>query len=308
MPGKFTAAYLKLDPQELQQRATAAQARLASCGLCPHQCRVDRRQSAKGAHCRCGAAAIVYSHGPHHGEEAPLAGRRGSGTIFFSHCNLSCVFCQNWEISQKGEGREVSAEQLAAIMLNLQGMGCHNINLVSPSHVIASILAALPHAVEQGLRLPIVYNSGGYDSVSSLQLLDGIIDIYLPDMKFADSKIAANYLQVSDYAEINRAAVKEMQRQVGALRIEAGIARRGLLVRHLYLPENLAGTAESLRFLAEEISAATYLNLMDQYRPCYRAADYPPLDQRPGRSGFTAALQQAKRLGLRLDRPSFGLF
>ncbi len=308
MPEKFTAAYLQLDQQELQNRANAAQARLASCDLCPHRCRVDRRQSVKGARCRCGANAIVYSHGSHHGEEAPLVGRRGSGTIFFSHCNLNCVFCQNWEISQKGEGRQVSAEELAAMMLNLQGMGCHNINLVSPSQVIAPILAALLLAVKQGLCLPIVYNSGGYDSHSALQLLDGIIDIYMPDMKFADSKVAKEYLKVPDYAEINRAAVLEMQRQVGELQIEAGIARRGLLIRHLYLPDNLAGTPQILRFIATELATNTYLNLMDQYRPCYRATDYPRLAQRPQRSEFAAAVQQAKRLGLRLDRPNFGLF
>ncbi len=308
MAERFTPAYLQLGAERLRDRVAAAQARLSACDLCPHQCRVDRRQSANGARCRCGAAALVYSHGPHHGEEAPLVGRRGSGTIFFSRCNLSCAFCQNWEISQQGEGREVSSEQLATMMLNLQGQGCHNINLVSPSHLIAPILSALELAAEQGLRLPLVYNSGGYDSVSALQLLDGIVDIYMPDMKFSDSKVARESLQVNDYAEVNRAAVKEMHRQVGDLQIAAGIARRGLLVRHLYLPGNLAGSDEILRFLATEISPASYLNLMDQYRPCYRAAEYPVLNRRPSRAEFTLALRQARQLGLQLDRRDLGRF
>jgi putative pyruvate formate lyase activating enzyme len=305
---KFIAAYHNLGRTTLQQRAAAAQLRLASCDLCPRRCLVDRHQGSKGTHCRSGALAIVCSHGPHHGEEAPLVGRRGSGTIFFSHCNLNCVFCQNWDISQKGEGREVTAEQLAEKMLTLQGLGCHNINLVSPSHVIAQILLALVIAEEQGLRLPLVYNSGGYDCLSSLKLLDGIIDIYMPDMKFADSRPAEKYLKAKNYADINRAAVKEMHRQVGDLQIVSGIARRGLLVRHLYLPDNLAGTPAILRFLHDEISPDTYLNLMDQYRPCYRADEYPPLDHRPGRGEFAAMLQQAKQLGLRLDRPRTSLF
>ncbi len=304
----FQAAYLQTGLPELRRRATAALGRLSDCELCPHRCRVDRTVSAEGSRCLTGRQAIVCSHGPHFGEESPLVGRSGSGTIFFSRCNLGCVFCQNWEISQRGEGREVSAARLAELMLSLQGLGCHNLNLVTPSHLVAQFLEALVLAVEGGLRLPIVYNSGGYDALPTLQLLDGIIDIYMPDMKFADSQAAQPYLKVPDYAEVNRAAVREMQRQVGELQIVAGVARRGLLVRHLYLPENLAGTDRIIDFLAQDVSPTTYLNLMDQYRPCYRADQYPPLDRRPGRTEYIAAQEQALAAGLRLDRVKRGIF
>jgi len=300
----FVPAYRKLfDSGELAQRATHAAALLHPCALCAQRCGINRQQGEVGV-CQTGAKVRICSYGPHHGEEQPLVGFRGSGTIFFSWCNLGCIFCQNWEISQQGEGHEVSAKQLAETMLSLQQQGCHNINLVSPSHVIAQFLQALLLAAEAGLMLPLVYNSGGYDSLDALELLDGVIDIYMPDMKFADSALAAPFLQVKDYAEVNFAAVKEMHRQVGDLLLsEAGIAKRGLLVRHLVLPENLAGTDRILKFLAEEISPDTYLNLMDQYRPCYRANDYPPLDRRPSWGELKAAQATAKRLGLkRLDR------
>jgi putative pyruvate formate lyase activating enzyme len=300
----FVPAYLKLHQQGLlAARCEQARTQLQACDLCARYCRVNRQQGETGA-CRTGRQAVVCSYGPHHGEERPLVGFRGSGTIFFSWCNLNCVFCQNWDISQQGEGREVSAEQLAETMLALQGQGCHNINFVSPSHVAAQLLEAVLIAVDAGLQVPLVFNSGGYDSPEALALLDGVIDIYMPDMKFADSQIAQRYLKVADYAEVNFAAVKEMHRQVGDLQLsEAGIAQRGLLVRHLVLPDNLAGTERILEFLAEEISTQTYLNLMDQYRPCYRANDYPPLDRRPNWGEFKAAQATAKRLGLkRLDR------
>ncbi|WP_305046978.1 radical SAM protein [Geoalkalibacter sp.] len=302
---EFSPAYLGLvNSGALAERARAALRHLENCALCPRGCHVNRLLSTRGAFCRTGEQARVYSQGPHHGEERPLSGQRGSGTIFFSHCNLGCVFCQNWEISRRGEGRDVSARRLADIMLGLQDLGCHNINLVTPSHVVPQILAALDLAAKQGLRLPLVFNSGGYDSPEALELLDGIIDIYMPDMKFADSRTAAPYLGVKDYAEVNRAAVREMHRQVGDLVLSAGgLARRGLLVRHLVLPGNLAGSETILEFLAREISRHTYLNLMDQYRPCYRADEYPPLDRRPTRAEWRAALEQARKLGLhRLDR------
>jgi putative pyruvate formate lyase activating enzyme len=306
MSANFTPAYLSLhESGELARRADAALAHLKRCDLCASGCHVNRLLSTKGAVCRTGERAVVYSCGPHHGEERPLVGRSGSGTIFFSWCNLRCVFCQNWEISRKGQGREVDAEELADMMLELQEMGCHNINFVTPSHVVAQILAAISLAAGQGLRLPLVFNSGGYDSPEALALLDGVVDIYMPDMKFADSLIARKYLGVGDYAEVNRAAVREMHRQVGDLvQDEAGVALRGLLIRHLVLPENLAGTDRILAFIAREISPDTYLNLMDQYRPCYRADEFPPLNRRPTRAEYRAARDLAKEYGLhRLDRP-----
>jgi putative pyruvate formate lyase activating enzyme len=244
--------------------------------------------------CRTGERAIVNSFGPHHGEENPLRGWQGSGTIFFSWCSLRCVFCQNWEISQKGIGREVEPAELAGMMLQLQAQGCHNINFVTPSHVVAQIIAAVDIAAQQGLNIPLVYNTGGYDSPEALALLDGIIDIYMPDMKYGDSRLARQYSKVRNYVEVNFAAVKEMHRQVGDLQLDVnGIAQRGLLVRHLVLPANIAGTDKVLAFLAEEISTNTYLNLMDQYYPCYRADDYPLLARPITRNEYNQALQLA---------------
>jgi putative pyruvate formate lyase activating enzyme len=246
----------------------------------------------------------VCSYGPHQGEEDPLRGWQGSGTLFFSWCNLRCVYCQNWEISQRDCGREVSPEELAGMMLQLQHRGCHNINFVSPSHVVAQIIDAVSIAAGSGLRIPLVYNTGGYDSLEALALLDGVIDIYMPDMKYGDSEVARRLSRVRDYVAVNRAAVKEMHRQVGDLEIDAdGLAKRGLLVRHLVLPGGLSGTEKILAFLAQEISANTYLNLMDQYHPCYRADEYPPLDRPLTRQEYRQAVDIAKRYGLdRLDR------
>jgi putative pyruvate formate lyase activating enzyme len=265
---------------------------------------MNRRETIKGAVCRTGERAVVHGRGPHHGEENPLRGRNGSGTIFFSWCNLRCVYCQNWDISQKGLGREVEPEQLADMMLELQAQGCHNINFVTPSHVVAQIIAAVDIAASKGLDLPLVFNTGGYDSLEALQLLDGIIDIYMPDMKYGDSEKAHHFSHVRNYVEVNRAAVREMHRQVGDLTLDDnGIAQRGLLIRHLVLPENISGTDKVLAFVAEEISSETYLNLMDQYRPCYRADENPPLDRRIMSREFSQALAWADNLGLhRLDK------
>jgi putative pyruvate formate lyase activating enzyme len=233
------------------------------------------------------------------GEEDPLRGTHGSGTIFFSWCNLRCQYCQNADISQHGHGQAVEPEEIAAMMLALQAQGCHNINLVSPSHVVPAILTALLHAVEAGLRIPLVYNTGGYDALETLRLLDGVVDIYMPDMKYADAQVAHRLSQVEDYPEVNRAAVKEMHRQVGDLVLDQrGIAQRGLLVRHLVLPGGLAGTAEIARFLAQEVSTETYINLMDQYRPCYRAHQFPPLDRPITAQEYAEALQAARQAGL----------
>jgi putative pyruvate formate lyase activating enzyme len=292
-----------LGPGELAKRAEAAARHLEDCDLCARYCHVNRRAGIEGAVCRTGERASVASYGAHHGEEDCLRGWRGSGTIFFSWCNLRCVFCQNWDISQKGIGREVEPEALADMMLELQSLGCHNINLVSPSHVVAQIVAALATAAARGLHLPLVYNTGGYDSIEALRLLDGIVDIYMPDMKYGDSALARRYSKVRDYVAVNRAAVQEMHRQVGDLVIdESGIAQRGLLVRHLVLPGGIAGTEEVLAFLAAEVSRDTYVNLMDQYRPCYRADEYPEIDRPVTVAEYDAALASAGRHGItRLD-------
>jgi len=293
-------AYLKLlESGDLESRVCEAWKRLEDCDLCARYCHMNRLETIKGAVCRTGELAVVNSHGPHHGEENPLRGRNGSGTIFFSWCNLRCVYCQNWDISQKGVGHDVGPEELARTMLELQAKGCHNINFVSPSHVVAQIIAAVAIAAERGLELPLVYNTGGYDSLEALQLLDGIIDIYMPDMKYGSSTKAHYFSHVRNYVEVNRAAVKEMHRQVGDLAMdENGIAERGLLVRHLVLPENVSGTDEALAFLAEEISPDTYVNVMDQYRPCYRADENPPLDRGIAQSEFDQAQAWAADLGL----------
>ncbi len=301
----FEAAYRRLlGTGELAERARLAARHLEDCDLCARYCLIDRRQTIRGAVCRTGERAIVHSHGPHHGEEDCLRGWRGSGTIFFSHCNLRCVFCQNWEISWKGGGEELTDEALAAIMLRLQEQGCHNINFVSPSHVVAQILAAVSIAAERGLTLPLVYNTGGYDSPEALALLDGVIDIYMPDMKYGDSGMAKKHSHIRDYVKFNHAAVKEMHRQVGDLTFdEDGLARRGLLVRHLVLPNRISGTEEIVKFLVEEISPQCYLNLMDQYRPCFKAGEVPGIDRSLGAAEYSEALTFTRRYGLkRLDR------
>jgi putative pyruvate formate lyase activating enzyme len=302
---RFLPAYVALlHSGNLARRHELAYRHLENCDLCARYCHVNRRVTMEGAVCRTGERAVVHSYGAHHGEEDPLRGWNGSGTIFFSWCNLRCVFCQNWEISQRGLGREVEPAELADMMLALQSQGCHNINLVTPSHVVAQIIAAVEIAAQQGLRLPLVYNTGGYDSLEALSLLDGIIDIYMPDMKYGDSTIARRYSKVRDYVEANHAAVREMHRQVGDLVLdEQGLAQRGLLVRHLVLPGGLAGTEQILTFLAQEISPHTYLNLMDQYHPCYRADEYPPLDRTITAEEYQEARAMAKHHGLnRLDQ------
>jgi len=276
---------------------------LEECCLCPRCCGVNRL-AGEGGKCHITRQVIVSSCGPHFGEEAPLVGRYGSGTIFFTYCNLRCVFCQNYSISQLGEGIETEREELARMMLSLQAKGCHNINLVSPTHVVPFILDALELAVTMGLYLPLVYNSGGYDSVETLELLDGIVDIYMPDMKYSDEKTAEQLSGIKDYPLINRAAIREMHRQVGDLQIdEQGVAQRGLLVRHLVLPHRLAGTQEVVRFLAQEVSANTYLNIMAQYHPCHKAFDILQLARPVNRQEFYEAISLTRQQGLhRLDR------
>ncbi len=299
----FEPAYLGLlRSGEFRERLIHTYEHLSICDVCARNCKVDRRAGQVGV-CRTGERAKVSSYGPHLGEEDPLRGWRGSGTIFFTRCNLKCQFCQNHDISQADAGREVEPEELASIMLELQAQGCHNINLVSPSHVVPQIMAAVFIAAEAGLRLPLVYNTGGYDSMAMLKLLDGVVDIYMPDVKYADAEIARRYSKIPEYPQVNQAAVREMHRQVGDLQInEMGLAVRGLLVRHLVLPDNLAGTADIIQFLATEISPNTYLNLMDQYRPAYKAYRFPELNRRITRHEYQAAVKMARDAGLnRLD-------
>ena len=295
-------AYLELHKQgELEARAEAAERLLEPCRVCPRECLAQRLQGEIGV-CGVAAKAMISSHGPHYGEERPLVGYGGSGTIFLAHCNLCCVFCQNYEISQQGEGQVVTVEDLAQMMLSLQRLGCHNINFVTPSHQVPQILRALPIAVEGGLDVPLVYNCGGYESLETLRLLDGVFDIYMPDFKYAEAAKAQQYSKVENYPEVAMAALREMHRQVGDLVMNRrGVARSGLLVRHLILPNNLAGTGEIVRFLAE-LSEDTYVNIMAQYRPYYRAHEYPALARRPTRAELEAALQLARAAGLhRLD-------
>jgi putative pyruvate formate lyase activating enzyme len=299
----MAASYLSLlENGELHRRVEAAYARLESCDICPLRCGVDRTRGELGV-CQTGVLAQVSSYGPHTGEERPLSGWRGSGTIFFSRCNLRCVYCQNADISQLSSGQEVSPAELAAIMLELQGRGCHNINLVSPSHVVPQILAAVEVAARGGLTLPLVYNTGGYDSLETLALLDGVVDIYMPDTKYGDPELAFKYSKVRDYPQVNQAAVREMQRQVGDLKIDQdGLATRGLLVRHLVLPGGLAGSDLVIKFLAEQVSKNVYLNIMAQYHPSFHAWEYPELSRRINSEEYRKAIGLAKRYGLtRLD-------
>lgn len=301
---EFEAAYLNLSRSgELKTRVEEAHTMLEECRLCGRECGVNRLESIKGAGCRTGEKTLVSSFNPHFGEEDPLVGRHGSGTIFFTNCNLRCQFCQNYDISQLGQGREVSPAELARMMLHLQSQGCHNINFVSPTHVIPQIMAASQIAIEKGLQVPFVHNTGGYDSIDALRLLDGVVDIYMPDMKYADGEVGRDYSKIKNYPKVNQAAVTEMHRQVGDLVTnDLGIAERGLLIRHLVLPGGLAGTAEIVKFLAEEISPQTYLNVMSQYRPMHKAHEHPEINRPPSREELQAAMRLAQEAGLtRLD-------
>ncbi len=293
-------AYLALRRSgALAARAAEAVARLASCDLCGRSCRADRVARTLGAVCRTGRHAVVSSFFAHHGEERCLSGTRGSGTIFFAFCNLQCAYCQNWDLSWKGDGDAVTGEELAGMMLEVQRQGCHNVNLVSPSHVIPQILEAVAIAAARGLRLPLVFNTGGYDGEEGLRLLDGVVDVYLADFKYGDSAEAVRYSRAAGYLEVAKAALREMHRQVGDLAVGPdGSARRGLMVRHLVLPGGHAGTEAAMRFLAEEISPRTYVNLMDQYRPCYRASEHPEIDRRPTAAELHAAAEAARRAGI----------
>ncbi|MFQ5672228.1 MAG: radical SAM protein [Nitrospinales bacterium] len=302
----FGPAYLELHRRgELWQRAREALERLEDCRVCPRDCEINRLKD-EAAVCKTGRYSLVSSWFAHFGEEDCLRGVEGSGTIFFSMCNLRCVFCQNADISHFREGTEARPLILAKMMLDLQKRGCHNINFVTPEHVVPQILEALPHAVEMGLRVPLVYNTGAYDSLDSIELMDGIIDIYMPDFKFMDAERSKKYLKAENYPETARAAVKAMRAQVGDLVFdENGLARRGVLVRHLVMPGFLDETRSIMRFLSEEISPHTYVNIMDQYRPAARvdAGRYTEINRRISEDELRQAYQCAREAGLyRFDK------
>lgn len=283
----------------LHERIEAAYQLLDSCRVCPRECGVNRLKNDKIGFCRSGLNAVVSSAGPHHGEEPPISGTKGSGTIFFANCNLHCVYCQNYPISQMGTGNERTIAELACQMLWLQEQGCHNLNLVTPTHFMPQILKALGIAKERGFHLPIVYNTSGYESVEALRLLDGIVDIFLPDMRYSEGKAALRYSIAPHYPEINRAAVTEMFRQVGNLELdENGIAKRGLIIRHLVLPNGNSGTEGVMKFLAEEISKDVHLSLMSQYFPAYKAHEIPELSRRITSEEYDEAYQIMQGYGL----------
>lgn len=297
----FVPAYYKLnDEAGWVDRVEQAYELMRECRVCPNACEVRRMEGERGL---CGADQNirVSSFGPHFGEERVLVGRYGSGTIFMAHCNLRCVFCQNYPLSHHGQGEIVSEEQLAQIMLHLQDRGCHNINVVTPTHFAPQILAAIGLAATRGLKIPIVYNCGGYESVEMLRLLEDVVDIYMPDFKYSRADVGLRLSHVPDYPTVAQAALREMHRQVGDLTTdERGLATRGLLVRHLVLPNDLAGTAEVIRFLAEEISPNTAINVMDQYYPHYQAWKHPDINRPLYPQEYAQAVSLARQAGLRL--------
>ncbi|MCS7171407.1 MAG: radical SAM protein, partial [Aquificaceae bacterium] len=273
---------------------------LRECKVCPHECGVNRIEDKKGF-CKTGRYALVASYFPHRGEEKPIRGRRGSGTVFFSYCNMRCVYCQNYTISQLGEGKELKPEELADVFLYLQRLGCHNINLVSPSHVVPQILEALYLAVKKGLRTPILYNTSSYDSLESLRLLEDVVDIYLADFKYGESEKGEKYSKVKGYYQRALEAIREMHRQVGDLKVDhEGIALRGLLIRHLVLPNNLSNTERVIEDI-RSISSNTAVNIMDQYMPYYKAYEYPELSKRISAEEYERALGLARGLRVLLD-------
>ena len=287
-----------MSSEEILRRAIEAGERLSACNLCPNDCGVNRLEGEVGF-CGAGRDAKVASWNLHHGEEPPISGTRGAGTIFFSHCTMKCAYCQNWPISQKGNGQETDAPGLAAMMLELKRRGAHNINFVTPTHYMPQILAALVLAVKQGFDLPLVYNTSGYETVPVLKLLDGVVDIYLPDIRYACDLEAKKYSKAKMYAAFNRAAVKEMFRQVGLLKTdEDGTAMRGLIIRHLVLPGGVSGTQETMRFIADELSKDVHVSLMDQYFPTYHAARHPEIDRKITADEYQAAIDAYEACGL----------
>lgn len=295
----YTPRYIGLyQSGRLKEIANLLEDKLSSCRLCPHKCGTNRHKGEKGI-CRSGILPVVSSYGPHFGEEPPLVGYGGSGTIFFTNCNMACIFCQNYDISHLGYGKEVTFEELADMMIYLQRRGCHNINFVTPTHMIYPIVKSLEIAIPRGLNIPLVYNSGGYDSRETLRLLEGVFDIYMPDFKYADGEVARRLSGVKNYPEVAKEAVSEMYAQVGDLFIDSrGIAKYGLMVRHLVLPENMAGSFEVVEFLSG-ISKNLYLNIMDQYRPVYEAYREPAIARRTRLEEVMEVVNHAKKLGMK---------
>ncbi len=297
---RWLPAYEKLEKEgKFAQRIKEAYSIFEDCQLCPRQCGVNRQKGEKGF-CQAPVKPVVHSAQPHFGEEISLVGRHGSGTIFFSNCNLRCVFCQNWPISHEGRGEEIDDEDLAKLMLYVQEIGCHNINVVTPTHVMPNILSATRIALKKGLRLPLVYNTSGYESLEIVKLLDGIVDIYMPDMKYTDNDQAAKYSAgASDYPEVTKEAIVEMNRQVGELLIdERGIALRGLMIRHLVMPNRVAGTEKFVRWVAQALPKSTYVNIMPQYYVAYKAFEYPKISRGITVHEFLEAMDWAKECGL----------
>ena len=295
----FIPSYIDLfEKGELQKRIQLLMEILKECQLCPRQCRVNRLDGEVG-YCGAPSELMISSAFPHFGEESPLVGHHGSGTIFLTHCNLRCIFCQNYDISHLGRGESITPSDMARVMRRLQEVGCHNINFVTPTHYVPQIVASLPEAINMGLRLPIVYNCSGYESIEVIQLLDGVVDIYMPDAKYMDEKYAKRFSNAPDYPEVIKKVLKEMHRQVGDLATNSiGIAERGLLIRHLVMPGGVASTEAVLRFIAEEISPHSYVNIMDQYRPEYRAHEHPEINRRITHKEYMEATQIAKRFHL----------
>jgi len=292
-------SYIKLyNSGELHERIKILNAILEDCRLCPRDCRKNRLKGEIGV-CKAGAELMVSSVFPHFGEEPPLVGYFGSGTIFLTHCNLRCIFCQNYDISHSGEGKEVTTNEFADYMIYLQRLGCHNINFVTPTHFASQIISTLPKAIEMGLELPLVWNCGGYESVEVIKLLDGIVDIYMPDFKYSSSPSAKKYSKAPDYPDIVKEALREMHRQVGFLKMDnRGIAYRGLLIRHLIMPDGIAGTRDAMEFISKELSPDSYVNIMDQYRPCYKAFDHPEIARRITTEEYEDAVRFAREAGL----------
>ncbi len=295
----FIPSYIALfEKGELNQRIQLLKEFLKECRLCPRECRVNRLNGEVG-YCKAPSEIMVSSAFPHFGEEPPLVGYHGSGTIFLTHCNLRCVFCQNYDISHLGRGEQITSSEIAKAMVKLQEMGCHNINFVTPTHYAPQIVASLPEAIEMGLSLPIVYNCSGYESIEVIRLLDGVIDIYMPDAKYMEEKFSKQFSNAPDYPEVIKKVLREMHRQVGDLKTNSkGIAERGLLIRHLVMPGGVASSEAVLKFIAEEISSHSYVNIMDQYRPEYRAYEYSEISRRITHKEYLETIQMAKRFHL----------
>jgi putative pyruvate formate lyase activating enzyme len=300
----FEPSYIKLyKGGELDERIERLYKILESCELCPRKCKVNRLMGEKG-YCKSGRELVISSYGPHFGEEPELVGRNGSGTIFMTNCNMLCIYCQNFDISHLGYGEEISISGMAEKMLSLQNRGCHNINLVTSTHFAPQLVKSIEAAAGRGLKLPIVWNCGGYENVEVIKLLTDIVDIYMPDIKYGEDEPANRYSNIPDYFRRSREAVKEMHRQVGDLKVDdRGIAFRGLLIRHLVLPNNLAGSEKVLKFISEDLSKECYVNIMAQYRPCGKAYEYEELSRSLTPNEYYSVIDSARKLGLHRGFP-----